>query len=139
MEFGGQKVTLKHLENLTKLIGQTFINSYAKFNTKQMQIPLFNLRKTTHCIHTSRNTYNRLCKYRTKWARKLRGRLDTSVKIYTAQEITDAFPNKQNWGMGNIIDLLAKKLMQAFSETKSFANFESYHIFHLNNRPNWRH
>lgn len=56
MEFGGQKVTLKHLENLTKLIGQTFINSHAKFNTKQMQISLFNLRKTTNCIHTSRNT-----------------------------------------------------------------------------------
>lgn len=49
-------MTLKHLENLTKLIGQTFINSHAKFNTKQMQIPLFNHRKTTHCIHTSRNT-----------------------------------------------------------------------------------
>lgn len=115
MEFGDQKVTLKHLENLTKLIGQNFINSYAKFYIKQMQIPLFNLRKTTHWIHTSK--YNRLSKYRTKWARKLRGGLDISIKIYTAQEITDAFPNKQNWGMGNIIDLLANKFMQAFPET----------------------
>lgn len=119
MEFGGQKVTLKQLENLTKLLrsyGQTFINSHAKFNTKQMQIPLFNLRKTTHCAHTSRNT-TRLCKYKTKLTMKLCGGLDISVNIYTAQEITDAFPNKQNWGMGNIIDLLANKLMQAFSET----------------------
>lgn len=56
MEFGGQTVTLKHLENLTKLNGQTLINSYAKFNKKQMQIPLFDHRKMTHCIHTSRNT-----------------------------------------------------------------------------------